>query len=111
MIERMVKILDKKNISCKNSPNEIVHLRFPDYRGGNNFWELFVNGNKEKRKVNAEQWGEIELKPFTFAIFWNGWLAGLMTLFGGEMAVGEGANKESFLKSLELCPNCQKGKK
>jgi hypothetical protein len=87
------------------APGKMLYKKVPDHRGGGNSWELVINGNAEPRKANraiprAEQWGELELPAFTAAVFWNGWLAGLINPYGGCLAAGSGANEDALIASI-----------
>lgn len=85
------------------APDKILVKKFCDHRGGTvtAAWEVIINGNAETRKVSGIQWGEMELPPFTAAIFWNGWLAGLVDPYNGVLAANkQGANEDDLIKSI-----------
>ena len=95
-------ILFDKGWTIKDAPGKILQKSFPDHRGTAK-WEIIINGNKEPVTVKPEQWGEMSLGPFTMAVFWNGWLAGLITPVAGTIAAHpDGANEDNLLKSLEI---------
>ena len=105
MIDKFFEIVSKKGWQMGKMPDKCLKIKFPDYRGGKNTWELLGNANKDKRTLIAEQWGDIKVPPFSFAVFWNGWLAGIFNPKEGQLSDHpEGANAETFLKSLELVP-------
>ena len=94
--------LSEKKLCVADYPDKILNLRFLDVAHPNCRWEIFINGNSVKRKVTAQEWGEIDIDPFMTAIFWNGFLAGMFNPSHGEMACHyQGANIESLLKSIE----------
>jgi hypothetical protein len=85
------------------APDKILVKKFCDYRGGTvtAAWEVIINGNAEARTVKGIQWGELELPPFTAAVFWNGWLAGLIDPYNGVIAANaNGANEDALIKSI-----------
>jgi hypothetical protein len=46
--------------------------------------------------------GISELEPGLFAVWYNGWLAGILDPFGhGVMAAGAGANEDTLIAALE----------
>jgi hypothetical protein len=61
-------------------------------------WEFTVAG-KEKITLNGA-----DLEPFNFAIWFNGWPAGIGNPFGGEIAAGELANEATFIAALKGAP-------
>ena len=76
--------------SCKDAPDHVLVVAVDDK------WWFAVNGNSAPRMIQAPQWGEIEVPPYQAAIFYNGWLAGLQTPYGGVFVAGTGANAEVF---------------
>jgi hypothetical protein len=65
-------------------------------------WEVAVNASAEQVTVptTSERMGA-DIPRFHVAVWYNGWLAGLMTPFDGVIAAGEGANEETLLAALE----------
>ena len=59
-------------------------------------WWFAVNGNTTPRTIKAPQWGDIEVPAYSAAVFYNGWLAGLVNPYTEELAVGEAANPQTF---------------
>lgn len=105
MVNEIAKILTDKGYTASG---KLLHLKFKDYRGKCN-WQLLINGTGKEQEAVADEWGKIKLKPFDFAVFWNGWLAGLFNPKGGQFSEHpEGANPCTFLKSLKLCAICSK---
>ena len=102
MIDKIAEILVNKGIKMSEQPGKLLSIEFDDYRGKDK-WKLVVNGNSEKKDLILDGGEKLNMPAFGFAIFWNGWLAGLMTPGGGQMAAHkEGANKKTFLRSLKL---------
>jgi hypothetical protein len=93
--------------TVKNAHDKVLVKRFPDHRGGTNEWEIILNGNAERRTVKPRDWGEIDLPSFTAAVFWNGWLAGLLDPYGGVLTVGTGANEDALIASIRALPKVQ----
>ena len=69
-------------------------------------WYVAVRGvpdGDELLSVEVEPQGcmKAELRPAEMAVWYNGWLAGLVGGDGGTFAAGEGANEAAFCKALE----------
>jgi hypothetical protein len=62
-------------------------------------WQFAIAG-REAKAFEPPGGMEVALNPFHFAIWWNGWLAGIGTAFEGEIAAGEGANEQAFSEAL-----------
>ena len=43
---------------------------------------------------------QVNVPPFTLAVWWNGWLAGFIDLNGGCIAAGSGANEDALIAAL-----------
>ena len=64
-------------------------------------WTIAVNGHNVTQVAHPEGCMDIELKPFNAAVWWNGWLAGLLTPFDGCVAAHpSGANEDALLAAL-----------
>jgi len=63
-------------------------------------WTIAAAG-KEKYKTGGGELMDVELEPFHFAVWWNGWLAGIGNPYGGEIAAGELANEKTLLAALK----------
>ena len=106
-MKTIIDAIFEKGWKITDYPDKILNKRFPDHRGTGAQWQIIANGNKEPRKVEPDQWGEMELPPFHFAVFWNGWLAGLLSPtpdgnFGGSLAANpNGADEENLILSIE----------
>lgn len=65
-------------------------------------WTFAVNGKDDPVKVDLEgTMGVSELRPFHAAVWFNGWLAGIINPYGGEFAAGSAANENSFINALD----------
>lgn len=66
-------------------------------------WRVAVNGHESAVTV-PEADGCMacdELGPFHFAVWFNGWLCGLMTPFEGVFAAGAAANEDAFIVAVD----------
>lgn len=64
-------------------------------------WKFAINGKDKPVEVSIpDSMGIESLEPFHMAIFFNGWLAGLLTPAGGTMCAGEAANEDSFIAAV-----------
>jgi len=63
-------------------------------------WYLAVNGHEEPVTVEPDGMMEVELEPFCFCVWYNGWVAGIFTPFEGEFAAGEAANEHTFVEAI-----------
>lgn len=63
-------------------------------------WYIAVNGHDEPIKVEPHEMMGATVPPFEAAIFYNGWLAGLVGPSGGAIAHGEAANEDSFIQAV-----------
>jgi hypothetical protein len=106
MMPECFAIMWRKGWSCVGQPEKILRKTFPDYRGRGQLWHIVLNGNGERVTVKPDcGWGEIELPPFTMAVFWGDWLAGLIDTRGGVIAAHPaGANEDTFYESLNAAP-------
>jgi len=64
-------------------------------------WTVVVNGQSEPREVKPEESMGATIRPFEAAVFFNGWLAGIMSPFDGAIADGEAANEDTLIKAIE----------
>lgn len=69
-------------------------------------WEIWVNGQTTPRRIaNAPESTmahDCEVPAFSAAVFFNGWLAGLVDPYGGVIAGGSGANEDTLLDALRI---------
>lgn len=66
-------------------------------------WRVGVNGHREEVDVPASKdFMGAKIPPFSIAIWYNGWLAGLLTppRFDGVMVAGEAANEDTFIEAI-----------
>lgn len=64
-------------------------------------WTIAANGKDHEVEVEPEKCMKAKLQPIDFAVWWNGWLAGLFNPYGGTFAAGSGANEDAFIKAVE----------
>ncbi len=63
-------------------------------------WTIALNGHKTKQKTHPENCILCDIPPFNAAIWWNGFLAGLLSFGGGTIAAGTEANEDAFLTAI-----------
>ena len=64
-------------------------------------WVVAINGKDKPVAVEIEDsMGCQELQPFEMAIFFNGWLAGLLNPGGGMICAGKAANEDTFIAAV-----------
>lgn len=71
------------------------------YRRIDDKWEVATNGHDKPIDVEPPGCMKATIDPYHTAVWYNGWLAGLMTPFGGIIAAGEGANEDTFIAALD----------
>jgi hypothetical protein len=66
-------------------------------------WTLAINGSDEEKDVDLGQdsMGITKLKTFQMAIWFNGWLAGILNPVGGIICAGEAGNEDNLIRALE----------
>ncbi len=64
-------------------------------------WTIAMNGHRKAVDVPPED-GLMgcSVLPFEMAVFWNGWLAGIVSGAGGELAAGDLANEDTLCDAL-----------
>ena len=60
-------------------------------------WHIAVNGHREPKKSRDG----MDVPPFTAAVSFNGWPAGLINPREGIIAAGAAANEDAFLAALK----------
>lgn len=63
-------------------------------------WTIALNGTKQKTEVTIEGAMGATLEPYQMAVFFNGWLAGLMYPNGGVICAGEAGNEDNLIAAL-----------
>ena len=64
-------------------------------------WYMAVNGSKAAVKVTPPGGVKVAVPPYHAALWFNGWLAGLVhPLGGGFLAAGSAGNEKTFLAAL-----------
>lgn len=65
-------------------------------------WSFALNGmDKEQELSPGPETMGCNVPPYHAAIFYNGWLAGLLSPTGGAIAAGEGANEANLIEALK----------
>ncbi len=64
-------------------------------------WEVAVNGTFDDVEFKSEDGMKVNCPPFHAAIFFNGFLAGLLNPFEGTIVVGEAANEDTLIEALK----------
>lgn len=65
-------------------------------------WYVAINGQSTDVDVEPAGGMKITLPPYHFAVWFNGWIAGLIyPLGGGVFAAGSGANEFEFIIAVE----------
>ena len=70
-------------------------------------WMIAVNGHAEEVKCEPEGTMGADIPPYSMAVWWNGWLAGIFNAAGGAMAAGELANEDTFIAALKRDANAE----
>ncbi len=79
-------------------------MQFPDHRG-KDIWEVYINGNDEPRTVSSKTEGGMtgfRLPQYDSAVFYNGWLAGVIGPCCGAMITGGdgGEGEDNLIASI-----------
>ena len=65
-------------------------------------WWVAVNCTKVERRSEPPGCMEVTLKPYHAAVWWNGWIAGLVTPYNGCIAANpDGANEDALIAALQ----------
>ena len=59
-------------------------------------WWFSVNGHDETIKNSRGQ----DVPPYSAAVYWGDWAAGIIDMHGGILAAGSAANEEAFIAAL-----------
>lgn len=73
-----------------------------EYRVDDN-WRIAVNGHTTELSVAPAGCMEVTIPQFAAVVWWNGWLAGLLTPYGGTIVQhpsGEGASEDALIAAL-----------
>jgi hypothetical protein len=64
-------------------------------------WTVVLNGTPLTIEAEPEGGMKARLEPFDLGVWWNGWLAGIVTPNGGVLAAHpDGANEETLIVAL-----------
>jgi hypothetical protein len=68
-------------------------------------WHVAANGHALSKEYQPPKGMKARILPFHFAVWWEGWLAGMLftdgTALDGNIAAGEAANIETLTEALE----------
>lgn len=65
-------------------------------------WYVAINGTGSDAEVTPDGGGMAStIPPYHFAVWYNGWLAGLFSANGGAFAAGIAANEATFAEAVE----------
>lgn len=68
----------------------------------NEHWHVAANAHKTPVEVEPTGCMAVTLEPFHMAVWWHGWLAGLVNPYGGTIAAHPtGANEDRLISDLE----------
>jgi len=84
---------------------ELVQKDYPSIKGkwwvknvGN--WTLALHGKDENQEFEPEGCMPVSVERGELVVWWNGFLAGIITPFGGVIAAGSMANEEKLIADL-----------
>ena len=63
-------------------------------------WVIAVNGHSTSLSCEPPDCMAAMIAPYEAAVWFNGWLAGMFGVYGGFVAVGNVANKETLTAAL-----------
>jgi len=103
ILSKAVDILNKKGGSWQpcNIPDKTVNKSFGK-------WQMIVNGRSKTIKVKPEQGGEVNIKPYTMMIFYNGWLFGILDPNHEVILHSDEVNADLFLRELRQHPEARR---
>lgn len=64
-------------------------------------WQFAINGTDEEQDVTPDEAMKATIPPYHAAVWYNGWVAGLMHPMGGTMMAGAGANEDAFIAVMD----------
>lgn len=64
-------------------------------------WQIAVNGTDKPMLAQPEGSMGVTIEPYHMAVFFNGWLAGLLTPRDGTFVCGAAGNEDAFIAALE----------
>jgi hypothetical protein len=63
-------------------------------------WTIAINGQETKQRIEPTGAMAADVPPYYAAVWYNGWLAGLLTPFDGILAAGEAANEDTLIEAM-----------
>lgn len=64
-------------------------------------WWIAINGGGQAAEAAPPDAMSATIEPYHMAVWYNGWLAGLLSPTGGVLAAGRGANEATFTAALK----------
>lgn len=64
-------------------------------------WIVALNPHEEELEVEIDGTMGGRLQSFEVGVWFNGWLAGILTPRGGAIAAGAAANEDAFIRALD----------
>ena len=97
---RLVDAIMQYTVSKVGKPVKGFHLFAVD-----DHWQLAVNGTEEAVSAAPPGSMAVDVPSYQFAVWYNGWLAGIVVPFYGcrEFAAGTDATPEAFIAALRTC--------
>lgn len=94
---KTIEVLEKEgHNSLTELPDKIWIKKLDDN------WTFAIHANKdEKREIEPEGCMKCDAKAGELIVWWNGWIAGILTPFNGVLAAGELANENTFIEALD----------
>ncbi|HEY3492668.1 MAG TPA: hypothetical protein VGK43_06925 [Solirubrobacterales bacterium] len=69
-------------------------------------WTVAINGKEEAVEVEPDGCMRVKLEPYHLAVWWHGWLAGLLTPTAGALL---GADEDSLIAALKAAAGAPDG--
>ena len=64
-------------------------------------WTIALNGHNQTTDAAPDGAMKCPVPPFHVAVWWHGWLAGIVGPGDGDFAAGSGANEDSFIAAID----------
>lgn len=95
LMEPIIELIEAHGVSGINKIPGAYEIKIDEC------WYLAVNGHQKEIKVKPKNLMEVMLPPFHFAVWFDGFLAGLFHPEDGVFAAGSGANEKKFIKAIK----------
>lgn len=94
-MEPILKLMQAHGLTAINQLPGAAEVRIDEQ------YHLAVNGHDVDIQVQPPEAMVTILPPYHFAVWYNGWVAGIFDPFGGSFAAGGAANEELFCAAIE----------